>query len=156
MNRSTARSSRTPLLLVLLPAVAVIASASIGCSSGGSGSSASPSPSPASPAPAVTPYLGIERIDKVFVPALKKNVLVVTLAQMPRGVDPNGLASAVYAGIKGSLEKSNFDLAVVKIPMASTTNSSTYTAIVYARDPKGNWTRTLDPAVVEAIDAAGI
>ena len=84
--------------VVLLPAV-VLALAAGGCGSRGSaGSTGSPAPS-ASPATAATPYLGIERIDKGYVPALKKNVLVVTLTQKPRGVDPNGIASAVYDGI---------------------------------------------------------
>jgi len=127
-----------------------------GCSSHGSAGStgsAAPTTSPAAPA---TPYLGIERIDKAYVPALKKNVLVVTLAQMPRGADPGGLASVVFNGVKGSLEQSNFDLAVVKIPMTSTSNSSSSAVIVYARDPGGKWARTQEPSIIEAIDRAGL
>ena len=127
-----------------------------GCSShgsAGSSASASATPSPASPA---TPYLGIERIDKAYLPALKKNVLVVTLAQMPRGADPSGLAAGVFNGVKGSLQQSNFDLAVVKIPMTSTSNSTSSAIVVYARDPSGKWARTQDPALIEAIDRSGL
>ncbi|HET9341995.1 MAG TPA: hypothetical protein VFO25_03620 [Candidatus Eremiobacteraceae bacterium] len=127
-----------------------------GCSSHGSAGStgsATATPSPAAPA---TPYLGIERIDKAYVPALKKNVLVVTLGQMPRGGDPNGLASNVFDGVKGSLQQSNFDLAVIKMPMTSTSNSSSSAIVVYVRDPSGKWARTQDPAVIEAIDRAGL
>jgi len=127
-----------------------------GCSSHGpAGSTGSAAPAASSAAPA-TPYLGIERIDKAYVPALKKNVLVVTLAQMPRGVDPSGLASVVFNGVKRSLEQSNFDLAVVKIPMTSTSNSSSSAIIVYARDPGGKWARTQDPSIIQAIDRAGL
>jgi len=127
-----------------------------GCGSRGSGgSSASPATS-AAPASAATPYLGIERIDKGYVPALKRNVLVVTLTQKPRGVDPNGIASDVYDGIKASLAQSNFTLAVIKIPMSQTSNSASAAVVIYARDSKGNWARSDDPALIEAVDRAGL
>ena len=130
--------------------------AAAGCGSHGSaGSAGSPAPS-ISPAALATPYLGIERLDKAYVPALKRNVLVVTLAQMPRGADPNGLASAVYDGIKGSLSQSNFDLAVVKIPMTRSSSASSNAVIIYARDSRGHWARSSDPALIEAIDRAGL
>ena len=134
----------------------VLAVATGGCSSHGSAGSTSTASPSASPAAAATPYLGIERIVKAYVPSLRKNVLVVTLSQMPRGADPSGLASLVYDGIKGSLEQSNFDLAVVKVPMMQTSTASSDAIIVFARDPKGNWARTQDPAVIEAIDRSGL
>ncbi|HEY7992797.1 MAG TPA: hypothetical protein VID24_01140, partial [Candidatus Eremiobacteraceae bacterium] len=143
MMASTVFASRS---VAALSAIIFVLTAG-GCSSHGSGGatgSAAPTTSPAAPA---TPYLGIERIDKAYVPALKKNVLVVTLAEMPRGADPSGLASVVFNGVKGSLEQSNFDLAVVKIPMTRTSNSSSSAVIVYARDPSRKWARTQDPAV---------
>jgi len=141
--------------LVLLPAM-MLSLAAGGCASHGSGgSTGSPSPS-TSPAAPATAYLGIQRLDKAYVPALKKNVLVVTLTQMPRGADPNGLASVVYDHIKGSLEQSNFDLAVVKIPMTRTSTASSNAVIVYARDTKGHWARSNDPSLIEAIDRAGL
>ena len=140
---------------VLLPAL-VLALAAGGCGSHGStGSTASPAAS-AAPTAAATPYLGIERIDKGYIPALKKNVLVVTLTQKPRGADPNGIASAVYDSIKASLVQSNFNLAVIKIPMTQTSNSSSAAVVIYARDSKGEWARTDDPAIVEAVDRAGL
>ena len=123
--------------------------------SAGSGSAASPVAS-AAPTVAATPYLGIERIDKGYVPALKKNVLVVTLTRKPRGADPNGIASAVYEGIKASLAQSNFNLAVIKIPMTQTSNSSTAAVVIYTRDSKGVWARSNDPALVEAVDRSGL
>jgi len=139
--------------VVVLPAM-VLALAAGGCGSNGSaGSSASPA---SSAAPAATPYLGIERIDKGYVPALKKNVLVVTLTQKPRGSDPNGIAAAVYDGIKASLAQSNFNLAVIKIPMTQTSNASSSAVVIYVRDSKGNWAPSDDPALVEAVDRAGL
>ena len=143
--------------VAVLPAM-LLALTTGGCGSHGSsgaGSSGSAAPT-TSPAAAATPYLGIERLDKAYIAALKKNVLVVTLTPMARGTDPNGVASGVYESIKASLDQSNFDLAVVKIPMMQTSNASSYSITVYARDSRKKWARDDDPAVIEAIDRAGI
>jgi hypothetical protein len=40
--------------------------------------------------------------------------------------------------------------------MTRTSNSSSSAVIVYARDPSRKWARTQDPAVIEAIDRAGL
>lgn len=141
--------------VVALPAM-LLALAAGGCGSHGSAGSTGSAAPTASPAAAPTRYLGIERLDKAYVAALKKNVLVVTLTPMARGTDPNGVAAGVYDSIKTSLEQSNFDLAVVKLPMMQTSSASSYSITVYARDSHGKWARDDDPAVIEAIDRAGI
>ena len=130
--------------------------AAFGCSShqpAGAAASAAPS---AAPAVLATPYLGVEKMYRAFLKSRNEQVLIVSLAAVPRGTDLSARADSVYAGIKGSLQQSDVGIAVIRIPMVRTANASGDAVFVYERDPKGVWSRVQDPGLLGAIDRAGL
>jgi hypothetical protein len=133
--------------------VAVLAVAA--CSSHEQAGSNASSPPAAEPSPLVTPYVGIEKMYKAYLKSRNKRVLIVSLSAVPRGADLAAHADSAYEGIKGSLEQSDVDIAVIKIPTIRSAAATGDAVFVYERDSKGVWSRVQDPDLIGAINRAG-
>jgi hypothetical protein len=105
--------------------------------------------------PTPTPYLGIDKMEKVYIPSIQKKALVVVLLAEPNGGDSEARAQNVFNALASSLEQSDLDIAIIKVPIVQGVVYSNG-VMVYAHDKKGHWGPSNDKSLLNAIIRAGL